>query len=53
MTDLVNTIKQMHANLNKDLAIIGLLRVMFDPSSKGAQAFTAFAVEMVQRIKKA
>ena len=98
LTDLVNTIKQVHANLNKDLAIIGLLRVMFDPritlqqqvsdqlkshfgdkvfntviprnvrlaeapsygvpgvvfdpSSKGAQAFTAFAVEMVERVAK-
>ncbi len=98
LTDLVNTIKQVHANLNKDLAIIGLLRVMFDPritlqqqvsdqlkshfgdkvfntviprnvrlaeapsyglpgvvfdpSSKGAQAFTAFAQEMVERIAK-
>ena len=31
LTDLVNTIKQVHANLNPDLAIIGLLRVMFDP----------------------
>jgi chromosome partitioning protein len=31
LSDLVNTIKQVHANLNKDLAIIGLLRVMFDP----------------------
>ncbi len=31
LTDLVNTIKQVHANLNKDLLIIGLLRVMFDP----------------------
>ena len=31
LTDLVNTIKQVHANLNKELAIIGLLRVMFDP----------------------
>ena len=97
LTDLVNTIKQVHANLNKDLAIIGLLRVMFDPritlqqqvseqlkehfgdkvfntiiprnvrlaeapsyglpgvvfdpSSKGAQAFVAFAAEMVARIK--
>lgn len=30
LTDLVNTIKQVHANLNKDLKIIGLLRVMFD-----------------------
>ena len=97
LTDLVNTIKQVHANLNKDLQIIGLLRVMFDPritlqqqvsdqlkehfgdkvfntviprnvrlaeapsyglpgvvfdpSSKGAQAFVAFAQEMVDRIK--
>ena len=97
LTDLVNTIKQVHANLNRDLQIIGLLRVMFDPritlqqqvseqlkghfgdkvfnsviprnvrlaeapsyglpgvifdpSSKGAQAFVSFAGEMVQRIK--
>ena len=96
LTDLVNTIKQVHANLNKDLQIIGLLRVMFDPritlqqqvseqlkghfgdkvfntviprnvrlaeapsyglpgvifdpTSKGAQAFVAFAQEMVARI---
>ncbi len=98
LTDLVNTIKQVHANLNPDLQIIGLLRVMFDPrvtlqaqvsdqlkahfgdkvfdaviprnvrlaeapsyglpgvvfdpSSKGAQAFVSFAQEMVDRIKK-
>ena len=97
LTDLVNTIKQVHANLNKELAIIGLLRVMFDPritlqlqvseqlkqhfgdkvfntviprnvrlaeapsygvpgvvfdpASKGAQAFVAFSAEMVERIK--
>ena len=96
LTDLVNTIKQIHANLNRDLQIIGLLRVMFDPritlqqqvsdqlkahfgnkvfdtviprnvrlaeapsyglpgvvfdpSSKGAQAFVEFAKEMVARI---
>jgi chromosome partitioning protein len=31
LTDLVNTIKQVHANFNRDLKIIGLLRVMFDP----------------------
>ncbi|MDD2923779.1 ParA family protein [Rhodoferax sp.] len=95
LADLVNTIKQVHANLNKDLAIIGLLRVMydpritlqqqvseqlkarfgdkvfetviprnvrlaeapsygvpgvvFDPASKGAQAFVTFAKEMVER----
>ena len=96
VTDLVNTIKQVHANLNKELRVIGLLRVMFDPritlqqqvseqlkghfgdkvfntviprnvrlaeapsyglpgvifdpASKGAQAFMAFAQEMVDRI---
>lgn len=96
LTDLVNTIKQVKANLNDDLQIIGLLRVMFDPritlqmqvseqlkahfgdkvfdsviprnvrlaeapsygvpgvvfdpSSKGAQAFVAFAQEMVARV---
>ena len=31
LTDLVNTIRQVHANLNRELLIIGLLRVMFDP----------------------
>lgn len=31
LADLVNTIKRVHANLNPDLKIIGLLRVMFDP----------------------
>ena len=31
LTDLVNTIKQVHANLNADLQVIGLLRLMFDP----------------------
>jgi chromosome partitioning protein len=31
LSDLVNTIKQVHANLNRDLEVIGLLRVMFDP----------------------
>jgi chromosome partitioning protein len=31
LTDLVNTIRQVHANLNPELQIIGLLRVMFDP----------------------
>lgn len=98
LTDLVNTIKQVKANLNDELQIIGLLRVMFDPritlqqqvseqlkahfgdkvfdtviprnvrlaeapsyglpgvvfdpSSKGAQAFVAFAQEMVNRIER-
>jgi len=31
LTDLVNTIKQVHANLNKNLQVVGLLRTMFDP----------------------
>lgn len=31
LSDLVNTIKQVHAKLNRELRIIGLLRVMFDP----------------------
>ena len=30
LSDLVNTIKHVHANLNRNLTIIGLLRVMFD-----------------------
>ena len=96
LSDLVNTIRQVHANLNPELQIIGLLRVMFDPrvtlqqqvseqlkahfgdkvfntviprnvrlaeapsygqpgvvfdpSSKGAQAFVEFAREMVARL---
>jgi chromosome partitioning protein len=33
LSDLVNTIKQVHKNLNRDLKVIGLLRVMFDPRS--------------------
>ena len=97
LSDLVNTIKKVHANLNRDLKIIGLLRVMFDtratlghqvsaeleqhfgdkvfktivprnirlaeaPSygipgvlfdktAKGAQAYQAFASEMIERVK--
>lgn len=97
LSDLVNTIKQVHAKLNPELKIIGLLRVMFDPritlqqqvsdqlkdhfgdkvfnaviprnvrlaeapsyglpgvvydpASRGAQAFIEFAREMVERIK--
>ena len=96
LSDLVNTIKQVHANLNRDLQVIGLLRVMFDPritlqqqvsdqlkshfgdkvftaviprnvrlaeapsygqpgivfdpASKGAQAYLAFAAELLQRL---
>ena len=98
LSDLVNTIKQVHRNLNPDLEIIGLLRVMYDPrstlsqqvsaqleshfgdkvfrtvvprnvrlaeapsyglpgvlfdrSSKGAQAYLAFAAEMVERFAR-
>jgi chromosome partitioning protein len=97
LSDLVNSIKQVHRNLNRDLRIIGLLRVMFDPRStlsnqvsaqleqhfgdkvfktlvprnvrlaeapsygvpgvlfdknaKGAQAYLAFAQEMIERVK--
>jgi chromosome partitioning protein len=97
LTDLVNTIRQVHANLNPQLQIIGLLRVMFDPrmtlqqqvsdqlkshfgdkvfdaviprnvrlaeapsygqagvvfdpASRGAQAYIAFANEIVEREK--
>ncbi len=96
LSDLVNTIKKVHANLNRDLRIIGLLRVMFDPRStlsnqvsaqleqhfgdkvfktlvprnvrlaeapsygapgvlfdkaaKGAQAYLAFAEELIERV---
>jgi chromosome partitioning protein len=96
LSDLVNTIKQVHANLNRELQVIGILRVMFDPritlqsqvseqlkahfgekvfdtviprnvrlaeapsygqpgvvfdpSSKGAMAFVAFAQELVRRV---
>jgi chromosome partitioning protein len=98
LSDLVNTIKQVHRNLNRDLEIIGLLRVMFDPrstlaqqvssqleahfgekvfrtivprnvrlaeapsygvpglvfdrASKGAQAYLAFAAEMIERFRQ-
>jgi chromosome partitioning protein len=31
LADLVNTIKRVAANLNPDLTVIGLLRVMYDP----------------------
>ena len=31
LSDLVNTIKIVHAKMNPDLQVIGLLRVMFDP----------------------
>lgn len=31
LSDLVNTIKRVYSNINSDLQLIGLLRVMFDP----------------------
>ncbi|MDR2689677.1 MAG: ParA family protein [Azoarcus sp.] len=95
LADLVNSIKKVHAHLNRDLKIIGLLRVMFDPrvtlqqqvssqleshfgdkvfravvprnvrlaeapshgmpgvrydpASRGAQAYLAFAAELIER----
>ena len=98
LSDLVNTIKQVHANINPALEVIGILRVMFDPritlqaqvseqlkahfgdrvfdtviprnvrlaeapsyglpglvfdpASKGAQAFLDFAREMAARIDR-
>jgi chromosome partitioning protein len=97
LADLVNSIKRVHASLNRDLKIIGLLRVMFDPrvtlqqqvsaqlegrfgdkvfttlvprnvrlaeapshglpgviydpSSRGAQAYLAFAAELIERAR--
>ena len=98
LSDLVNTIKIVHAKMNPELKVIGLLRVMFDPRmmlsqqvssqleqhfgdkvfktiiprnvrlaeapsygipgvifdpvSKGAQAYIAFGKELVDRIAK-
>lgn len=31
LSDLVNTIKRVHRNINPELSLIGLLRVMYDP----------------------
>jgi chromosome partitioning protein len=41
LSDLVNTIKKIHANFNTDLTLIGLLRVMFDPRMTLAQQVSA------------
>jgi chromosome partitioning protein len=97
LSDLVNTIKRVHRNINGELRLIGLLRVMFDPrmtlqqqvsaqleahfgdkvfktvvprnvrlaeapsygmpgvvydrSSRGAQAYISFGAEMIERVK--
>lgn len=41
LSDLVNTIKQVCKNLNPNLTIIGLLRVMFDPRIALSQQVSA------------
>ncbi len=41
LTDLVNTIKRVTGNLNNQLKIIGLLRVMFDPRMTLSQQVSA------------
>jgi len=41
LSDLVNTIKKVHAKLNTDLKIIGILRVMFDPRMTLSQQVSA------------
>ncbi len=41
LSDLVNTIKKIHANFNTRLQIIGLLRVMFDPRMTLSQQVSA------------
>ena len=41
LSDLVNTIKKVHAKLNRNLKIIGLLRVMFDPRMTLSQQVSA------------
>jgi chromosome partitioning protein len=41
LSDLVNTIKKVHAKLNTELKIIGLLRVMFDPRMTLSQQVSA------------
>ena len=48
LADLVNTIKRVHANLNPDLRIIGLLRVMFDPRMTLQQQVSDQLVERFQ-----
>jgi chromosome partitioning protein len=48
LADLVNTIKRVHANLNPDLRIIGLLRVMFDPRMTLQQQVSEQLVERFQ-----
>jgi chromosome partitioning protein len=41
LSDLVNTIRKVHANFNPDLKVIGLLRVMYDPRMTLSQQVSA------------
>ena len=41
LSDLINTIGRVHSNLNKDLQIIGLLRVMYDKRISLSQQVSA------------
>ena len=41
LSDLVETIKKVHANLNRELQIVGLLRVMYDPRNTLGQQVSA------------
>ena len=41
LSDLVNTIRKVHANFNPRLTVIGLLRVMFDPRITLSQQVSA------------
>ncbi len=41
LSDLVNTIRKVHANFNTRLQVIGLLRVMFDPRMTLSQQVSA------------
>ncbi len=41
LSDLVNTIKIVHAKMNPELKVIGLLRVMFDPRMTLSQQVSA------------
>ena len=41
LSDLVNTIRKVHANFNTRLQLIGLLRVMFDPRMTLSQQVSA------------
>jgi len=45
LSDLVNTIKKVHANFNTNLKVIGLLRVMFDTRMTLSQQVSAQLVQ--------